>query len=110
MFNILAARNSLRGWDNSLLQIKKRGVKMFKGLPEMCYSTLETTGESILLKRGESGYWLLDYIVDEDVMNNRLNVTKAQAEAMKIGSMISWDCPGADPEMYSDIDFEKVKK
>ena len=64
--------------------------KYAEGLPELCFSTLPSTGALICIKRGESGYYPSDWntpdcaqnrqIVDEQ--NQRLGVTPAQEEAM----------------------------
>ena len=35
-----------------------------------------------------------------DSMNKKLGVTKAQAEALKSGSMFGWKVPAADPKNY----------
>ena len=82
--------------------------KFADGLPEMCFSTLASTGQLICIKRGESGYYPSDWdtgdkernveLVDE--LNERLGVTPAQRQAMEIGSMAGWDVPGADPANY----------
>jgi hypothetical protein len=66
------------------------------------------TGELIVLKRGESGYWRADWDTGDheknrqlaDQQNERLGVTKAQEEAMSCGSMFGWGVPGADPKAY----------
>lgn len=77
-------------------------------LPEMCYSVSQMTGELIMLRNGESGYWQCKY-GNEDEKNNRvvadhlnelLGVSKAQVLAMEFGSMFGWDKPGADPSVY----------
>ena len=73
-------------------------IPLRASLPETCYSTLANTGEIVIIKRGESGYYPTDIpakdiaeakeIVDE--MNEKGGVSKAQAEAMKVGSMFGW--------------------
>ena len=77
-------------------------------LPDMCYSVLESTNELILIKRGEMGFfpqrpenapWSADNM---DILNERLGVTKGQAEAMKNGSMFGWDTPVANPDNYDE--------
>ena len=83
-------------------------IPLRASLPETCYSTLANTGEIVIIKRGESGYYPTDIpakdiaeakeIVDE--MNEKGGVSKAQAEAMKVGSMFGWAAPAADPANY----------
>ena len=77
-------------------------------LPGMCYSTLKSTGELIVIKKGESGYFKTDHNTNDPAENsvraNRMNkmigVTGAQLKAMEFGSMFGWDKPGAKPEAY----------
>ena len=79
--------------------------KLAEGLPELCFSTLPGTGALICIKRGESGYYPSDWNTDDpaqnrelaDYNNERLGVTPAQENAMKVGSMFGWSVPGADP-------------
>ncbi|MDD2268099.1 MAG: hypothetical protein PHY15_00955 [Eubacteriales bacterium] len=85
-------------------------IPLRSSLPEQCYSTLATSKEIIILKRGESGYYRTDieYQNQEesrkivDACNAELGVTKAQEEAMKAGSMFGFEVPGADPKNYND--------
>ena len=82
--------------------------KLAEGLPELCFSTLPGTGALICIKRGESGYYPSDWNTDDpaqnrelaDYNNERLGVTPAQEQAMKVGSMFGWSVPGADPSAY----------
>ena len=71
------------------------------GLPEFCAAELPSTGETILIRRGERGYWASP---DRDVerTNRSLGVTPAQREAMLVGSMFGWEVPGADPRRYDE--------
>jgi hypothetical protein len=73
---------------------------MFEGLPERCYSTLETTGQVICIVRGEHGYFPIYTRSTADKLNEGIGVTKEQAEAMLVGSMFGWSVPGANPKMY----------
>jgi uncharacterized glyoxalase superfamily metalloenzyme YdcJ len=77
----------------------------FEGLPQVCASTDLTTGKTILLKRGERGFWpggekFENLTADE--INADLGVTKAQAEAMAAGSMFGWHVPAANPANYDE--------
>ena len=85
-------------------------IPMRRNLPDQCYDTLKTTGEIIIVKKGETGYYRTDIdagsreanraLVDE--YNQNAGVTKAQAAAMSLGSMCGWGAPGADPKIYDE--------
>lgn len=79
---------------------------MTNNLPEKAFTVLATTGEMVLVKRGEMGYypqreenapWSADNC---DILNERMGVTKAQAKAMAMGSQFGWDAPVANPDNY----------
>ena len=102
---------SLWNGDNSweiLTEQERFTQKVADGLPELCFSTLKSTGQLICIKRGETGYYpaagsSLDKeanIEAADSYNERLGVTPAQRQAMEVGSMFGWDVPGADPASY----------
>jgi len=82
--------------------------KLAEGLPDLCFSTLPSTGDLICIKKGEKGYYPSDWNTDNpernaelaDYNNERLGVTAAQRQAMECGSMHGWDCLGADPSTY----------
>lgn len=84
--------------------------KVAEGLPELCFSTLRTTGQLICIKRGETGYYPSDWDTGDkegnvelaDELNEDLGVTPIQRQAMEIGSMAGWDVPGADPKHYDN--------
>ena len=84
------------------------GPKVAEGLPEMCFSTLLTTGTLICIKRGGTGYYPSDWDTGDkernvelaDQLNEQLGVTMWQRKAMEVGSMCGWDVPGADPAKY----------
>lgn len=82
--------------------------KLAEGLPELCFSTLLTSGDLICIKRGETGYFPSEWDTGDkeqnvelaDQLNEQLGVTMWQRKAMEVGSMCGWDVPGADPAKY----------
>ncbi len=91
-------------------------------LPEYCFSSDNVTRKLIRIKAGESGFYPahthpevkiaarhLENIDDlADRLNAEMGVTKAQREAMEIGSMWGWEVPGANPNAYNeDGSFKK---
>ena len=87
--------------------------KFAEGLPELCFSTLASTGQLICIKRGESGYYPSKWDTGDkernvelaDELNENLGVSPVQRQAMEVGSMAGWDVPGADPAKYQE-DFQ----
>lgn len=78
---------------------------MSNKLPEICFVTMPSTGETVVVKRYEMGYYPQEPHValrDADEMNMLIDVSKAQQEAMLHGSMFGWDCPAADPNTYDE--------
>lgn len=79
-------------------------------LPEVCFSILPSTGDVIIIKHGESGYYRCEYSTEDKAFNREfandrnanLGVSKAQVEAMLAGSMYGWDVPAADPKSYDE--------
>ena len=79
-------------------------------LPETCLSVLSGSGELIVIKRGESGYYHSDWNTSDpvknreiaDLHNQKRSITHAQEQAMVVGSMAGWDVPGADPDSYDE--------
>lgn len=107
------------GW-NSLLHIcqfaemmKQNGstvIPLRSSLPDQCYSVLPDTGELIIIKKGESGYYRTDIDMGGKAENRaladeykaKLGVSKAQEQAMSAGSMFGWAVPTADPKNYDE--------
>lgn len=97
-------------WDNWSIQTEQErfSPKLADGLPELCFSTLQSTGQLICIKRGESGYYPSDWDTGDkeqnvelaDLNNEKLGVTPAQRQAMEVGAMCGWGVPGADPKAY----------
>lgn len=93
-----------------MARLGNKVIPLRSSLPERCYHVLAETGEVIVLEKGSSGYFksTIDMgsreenqaLVDE--YNEKLGVSKAQVEAMSVGSMFGWDVPGADPGHYND--------
>lgn len=84
--------------------------KIAAGLPELCYSVHESTGELIVIKRGECSYHRTDYSTPDkernvelaDHLNEKVGVDMWQRQAMEVGSICGWNVPGADPAKYQD--------
>ncbi len=106
------------GWDSPAADPRtytKEHQKLAEGLPELCFSTLASTGALICIKRGESGYYPSDWDTGDraqnkelaDYNNQRLGVTEAQRQAMEAGSMHGWECPAADPKTYERMQQEQ---
>ena len=102
----------LWNFDNWSIQTEDErfAPKLAEGLPEMCFSTLKSTGELICIKRGETGYYPSDWDTGDkeknvelaDQLNEQLGVNMWQRQAMEVGSMCGWDAPGADPAKYQE--------
>ena len=83
-------------------------IPLRSSLPEQCYVFVQTENCVGIVKKGESGFYRTDIqggkpsetnaLVNE--MNEKLGLSKGQAEAMKAGSMFGWDTPAADPKSY----------
>ena len=90
--------------DNGITVIPLRS-----SLPDKCFSNLESTGEMIVITKGEKGYTPTG-IYPQDASprkgvaaaNEANGVTKAQEAAMVAGSMFGWHVPGADPKNYDE--------
>ena len=96
-------------WDIQT-EAERFASRVAEGLPEMCFSTLKSTGDLICIRRGESGYYPSDWDTGDkeqnvelaDEMNEKLGVSPIQRQAMEVGSMCGWDVPGADPAKYEE--------
>lgn len=91
-------------------------IPLRSSLPEQCYVYVETKNEVGLIQKGESGYYRTDMWIKDandgrqitNELNEKIGVTKAQAEAMKAGSMFGWETPASDPKNY-DADGMPIK-
>ena len=86
-------------------------IPLRSSLPVQCFSVLPSSGELILLTRGEKGYSpCYDFSIPDaqqnrefaDDRNVKNGVTKAQEAAMLAGSMLGWQTPAADPRNYDE--------
>lgn len=82
------------GWSIQTEQ-EQFAAKVAEGLPELCFSTLKTTGQLIRIKRGETGYYPSEWDTGDkeqnvelaDELNEKLGVSPIQRQAMEVGSM-----------------------
>lgn len=67
-------------------------------LPPLCYIRHPETGETVAILRGESGWHPANTRCSPECLNARLAhpPTPEQVLAMKHGSLMGWDTPGAD--------------
>lgn len=86
-------------------------IPLRSSLPVQCFSTLPSSGELILLTRGEKGYTPCPEFSVADAQENRKfaednngknGITKAQEAAMLAGSMFGWQAPAANPKNYDE--------
>ena len=88
---------------------KMKVIPLRSTLPAQCVTTIPSTGEIILVKRGESGYYPANMPdkgpaanrIAVDKRNQQNGVSKAQEKAMLAGSMFGWATPAADPQNYT---------
>ena len=85
-------------------------IPLRPSLPDQCYVFVQSENKIGIVNKGEKGY--IDSksangkpsenraLVDD--LNGKLGITKAQAEAMKAGSLLGWDCPAAEPKNYNE--------
>jgi len=71
-------------------------------LAPLCYIRHVTTGETVAIHRGENGYRAVGTLCSPECLNSRLPrpPTEEDISAMRHGSLIGWDSPGADPAFW----------
>ena len=81
--------------------------EVYPGLPERCFSVLKSTGELVVIARGETGYYKVLSSSDReenqklaDGHNAEMGISKAQVAAMEAGSMFGWTAQAANPAVY----------
>lgn len=86
-------------------------IPLRSSLPVQCFSVFPSSGELILLTRGEKGYTTCPEFSADDAgenlrfaedNNEKNGITKAQEAAMLAGSMFGWQTPAADPKNYDE--------
>jgi hypothetical protein len=72
-------------------------------LPHLCFIRHPTTGETVEIRRGETGYHPANTKCSPDCLNSKLPQppTPEQVFAMKHGSLMGWDTKGANPAMWT---------
>ena len=91
-------------------RIQRSGIQVIplrSSLPDKCFSTLEASGELIVITKGEKGYAPTGTFPQNAspeggaaALNEANGITKAQEAAMVAGSMFGWAVPAADPRNY----------
>jgi len=73
------------------------------GLPPLCFTRLPSTGETIAILRGETGYHPIVTFLTPEQLNAALLVppTADHVQAMLAGSLFGWHVPAADPAHYA---------
>lgn len=79
-------------------------------LPETCFSILPSSGQLIIIRCGERGYYPSEWDTGKREENReiasshnaRRGITDVQEAAMLAGSMFGWNTPGANPQWYLD--------
>ena len=79
-------------------------------LPETCFSILPSSGQLIIIRCGERGYYPSGWDTGNREENReiasshnvRRGITDIQEAAMLAGSMFGWNTPGANPQWYLD--------
>lgn len=79
-------------------------------LPETCFSILPSSGQLIIIRCGERGYYPSEWDTEKREENReiasshnaRRGITDIQEAAMLAGSMFGWNTPGANPQWYLD--------
>jgi hypothetical protein len=86
-----------------------------RGLPALCFTYHPLSGEIVTLRRGHMGYFPTmlvgdpPFVVTAQLLNESINVTKAQHAAMLFGSMFGFHCAGADPSVQAEFLQEKPR-
>lgn len=80
------------------MTIENKAIENMDKLPDHCAALNPSTKQPILILKGEIGYHPAPSGLNVDDYNKRHGISKAQQQAMLIGSMFGWEVPGADPD------------
>ena len=88
----------------------KRKLPFRNDLPETCFSILPSSGQLIIIRCGEHGYYPSEWDTGKREENReiasshnaRRGITDIQEAAMLAGSIFGWNTPGANPQWYLD--------
>lgn len=88
----------------------KRKLPFRNDLPETCFSVLPSSGQLIIIRCGERGYYPSEWDTGKREENReiasghnaRRGITDIQEAAMLAGSIFGWNTPGANPQWYLD--------
>jgi hypothetical protein len=71
-------------------------------LPPLCYVRHPTSGETVEIRRGEHGWHPSNTKCSPECLNAKLPnpPTPEQVLAMRHGSLMGWNTPGARPGMW----------
>ena len=88
----------------------KRKLPFRNDLPETCFSVLPSSGQLIIIRCGERGYYPSEWDTGSREKNReiasshnaRRGITDIQEAAMLAGSMFGFEVPAADPKNYGE--------
>jgi len=109
-FDYYVRLNPEKGDYNFYIYCYDREARVLS-LPEMCYSIVPTTGELIIIKNGEKGYYPCTLSTDDreknrntaNLENMKRGIRECEEEAMLAGSMFGWDVPAANPQVQAQM-------
>ena len=73
-----------------------------EALPPICYIRDVTTGETVAIRRRMDGFTSANTLCSPECLNSRLPQVPTEDEiaAMKHGTLLGWDTPGANPTFW----------
>ena len=91
-------------------QLGNKVIPLRSSLPERCFVYVESANEIGIVDKGETGYRPANVTPEisitkqqgADYLNDAMGVSKAQAAAMKSGSLFGWEVKAANPANYDE--------